>query len=250
MNELLASAKIGGYHPEVLGRILVFPRDAPMQVKFGDFVLDRGTRQLLRGGEERRLAPKAFELLELLLDHRPNVVARERIRDRLWPDTFVSESTLATLMAEVRAALDESAKRPVFLRTVHGVGFAFCGQAVETRTRARAATNAGFRLVLEDREVALHPGENLLGRVEEGVAWLESSTVSRRHACIRVEGGQVILEDLASKNGTFVRGQRISAPTALADGDVFRLGRVTVRLRSLQPDEVTRSDDGEPPERR
>ena len=161
-----------------------------MQVKFGDFVLDRGTRQLLRGGEERRLAPKAFELLELLLDHRPNVVARERIRDRLWPDTFVSESTLATLMAEVRAALGEGAKRPVFLRTVHGVGFAFCGQAVETRTLARAATNAGFRLVLEDREVALHPGENLLGRVEEGVAWLESSTVSRRHACIRVEGGR------------------------------------------------------------
>jgi DNA-binding winged helix-turn-helix (wHTH) protein len=239
-----------GYHRQVLGQFLVFHRDAKVQVKFGDFVLDRGTRQLLRGGHERRLGPKAFELLELLLDQRPNVVARERIRDRLWPDTFVSESTLATLMAEVRAALDESPKRPVFLRTVHGVGFAFCGQALETEPRTRAAGDApAFRLVLEDREVALHPGENLLGRVEEGVAWFESSTVSRRHARIRVEGGEVILEDLASKNGTFVRGQRISGPTALFDGDVFRLGRVKVTLRSLQPDEVTRSDDGEPPAR-
>jgi DNA-binding winged helix-turn-helix (wHTH) protein len=220
-----------------------------MQVRFGDFVLDRGTRQLLRDGQQRRLGPKAFELLELLLDHRPNVVTRERIRDRLWPDTFVSESTLATVMAEVRAALDESPRNPAFLRTVHGVGFAFCGQAVETRRRAPAPADPAFRLVLGDREVALHPGENLLGRVEEGVAWFDSSTVSRRHARIRVEGSEVILEDLGSKNGTFVRGQRISGPTALADGDVFRLGRVKVSLRSLQPDEATRSDDGEPSER-
>ena len=53
-----------------------------MLVSFGDFVLDRGTRQLWRGKEERRLGPKAFELLELLLKQRPNVVPRERIRDR------------------------------------------------------------------------------------------------------------------------------------------------------------------------
>ena len=78
-----------------------------MLVKFGDFVLDRGTRQLRRGEEERRLGPKAFELLELLLNQRPNVVTRERIRDRVWPGTFVSESTLSTVVAEVRAALDE-----------------------------------------------------------------------------------------------------------------------------------------------
>jgi DNA-binding winged helix-turn-helix (wHTH) protein len=214
-----------------------------MQVKFGDFVLDRGTRQLLRGAQERRLGPKAFELLELLLEHRPNVVARERIRVRLWPDTFVSESTLATLMAEVRAALDESPKRPVFLRTVHGVGFAFCGQAVETKTRARPPTDAPvFRLLFEDREVALHPGENLLGRVEEGVAWLESPSVSRRHARVVVQGGEVLLEDLGSKNGTFLGGQRISAPTPLADGDVFRLGRVSLMLCAFHPDKATRTD--------
>ena len=68
-----------------------------MRVTFGDFVLDRGTRQLRRGEAERHLGPKAFELLELLLNQRPNVVARERIRDRLWPGTSVSESTLATI---------------------------------------------------------------------------------------------------------------------------------------------------------
>ena len=214
-----------------------------MQVTFGDFVLDRGTRQLRRGEEERRLGPKALDLLELLLDQRPNVVARERIRDRLWPDTSVSESTLATVVAEVRAALDEERKKPRFLRTVHGVGFAFCGQATESGPRSRARRAMSYRLVLEDREVTLRPGENLLGRVEDGVVWMESPTVSRRHARIVVDGGKVVLEDLASKNGTFVRGQRISAPTALVDGDVFRVGRVSVKLRAFPPDEATRTDD-------
>ena len=212
-----------------------------MLVKFGDFVLDRGTRQLRRGGEERRLGAKAFELLELLLKQRPNVVARERIRDRIWPGTFVSESTLSTVVAEVRAALDEDPKQPRFLRTVHGVGFAFCGPATESGPRVPAGRNV-YRLVLEDREVVLRPGENVLGRVEDGVVWLESPSVSRRHARILVEEGEVILEDLASKNGTFVRGERISVPTRLSDGDVFRLGRVSLKLRAGPADRSTRTE--------
>ena len=215
-----------------------------MLVSFGDFVLDRGTRQLWRGKEERRLGPKAFELLELLLKQRPNVVPRERIRDRLWPGTFVSESTLATLVAEVRGALGETPKKPCFLRTVHGVGFAFCGPAVDSKP-APATGQAVYRLVLDDREVALAQGENLLGRVEEGVAWLESPTVSRRHARILVEGDQVRLEDLGSKNGTFVGGRKITAPTPLADGDTFRLGRVHMVLRAVAPDQATKTDAGD-----
>ena len=171
------------------------------------------------------------------------MVARERIRDRLWPGTFVSESTVATVVAEIRAALGEDVKRPRFLRTVHGVGFAFCGQATESGPRPRATGGAtAYRLVLSDREVTLHPGENLLGRVEDGVVWLESPSVSRRHARIVIEGGQALLEDLGSKNGTFLREQRISGPTPLADRDVFRLGRVSMTLRAVRIDEVTRTD--------
>jgi DNA-binding winged helix-turn-helix (wHTH) protein len=216
-----------------------------MQAAFGDFVLDRGTRQLLRAGEARRLGPKALELLELLLRHRPNVVPRERIRDRVWPGTHVTDSTLATVVAELRAALDENPKRPRFLRTVHGVGYAFCADARESAPaavpRGRAMT---FRLLLEDREVALRLGENLLGRVEDGVAWIEAPTVSRRHARILVEPDRAVIEDLGSKNGTFVRGVRISAPTPLAAGDVIRLGRVSMKLHAVRADEstVTSSD--------
>lgn len=216
-----------------------------MRVTFGDFVLDGGTRQLRRGQEERRLGPKAFELLELLLSQRPNVVTRERIRDRLWPDTFVSESALATVVTEIRAALDEDPKEPRFLRTVHRVGYAFCGEASESGPRPPAGLQpTTYRLILQDREVLLRAGQNLLGRVADGAVWLDSPTVSRRHARIVIESGRVTLEDLGSKNGTFVGEKKISGPTALMDGDVFRVGRVTMTLRVVRADEETCTDGG------
>jgi DNA-binding winged helix-turn-helix (wHTH) protein len=215
-----------------------------MRLKFGDFVLDPGTRQLRRREEERHLGLKAFELLELLLENRPNVLSKDRIHDRLWPGTFVSGSTLATVIGEIRSALDDDPGSPRFLRTVHGVGYAFCGEASdEERTAASTpVTRLSYRLLFEDREITLRPGENLLGRVDEGVLWVDSPSVSRRHARIRVEGGRAVLEDLGSKNGTFWRGERVSAPVPLSDGDEIRLGKVPLTLRILPVDATTLTD--------
>lgn len=213
-----------------------------MRVAFDDFVLDRGTRQLLRGKELRHLSPKAFDLLDLLLRHRPNVVARQRIRARLWEGTHVTDSTLAGLVVELRSALGEDAGEPRLLRTVHRVGYAFCGDARELEGRSAPPPGpVAYRLLLEGREVALRPGENLLGRVEDGVAWIEAPTVSRRHARILVDGHQVTIEDLGSKNGTFVRGEKISGPTPVAHGDVIRLGRVSMEILAVRTDLSTQS---------
>jgi DNA-binding winged helix-turn-helix (wHTH) protein len=216
-----------------------------MRVRFSGFVLDPGTRQLRQGPEQRHLGPKAFELLELLLRRRPNVVAKEAIHDCLWPGTFVSGSTLATVVGEIRAALRDDPGNPRFLRTVHGVGYAFCGEATDEEPPPLARAPVGrlsFRLLYNDREISLRPGENLLGRVDEGVVWIESPSVSRRHARIRVEGGEATLEDLGSKNGTFCRGERVSAPVALSDGDEIRLGQVPLTLRILPVDAATLTD--------
>ncbi len=215
-----------------------------MSLRFGDFVLDPGTRQLRREEEDRHLGPKAFELLELLLRHRPNVVSKESLHDRLWPGTFVSGSTLATVVGEVRAALDDDPASPRFVRTVHGVGYAFCGEATEEGRVGVPASAArlSYRLLFKDREVGLRPGENLLGRIDEGILWIDSPSVSRRHARIRIEGGQATLEDLGSKNGTYWRGERISAPVLLSDGDEIRLGKVSLTMRILPADATTLTD--------
>jgi DNA-binding winged helix-turn-helix (wHTH) protein len=61
-----------------------------MPTLFGAFVLDRETRQLRKGLAPQRLLPRAFELLELLVERRPAAVSKQEIRDRLWPDSIVS----------------------------------------------------------------------------------------------------------------------------------------------------------------
>ena len=208
-----------------------------MVVHFDDFTVDFGSRQLLRGTEAIHLGPKAFELLQLLLKRRPRALSKVELQNQLWPRTVVSESSLTSVVTELRAALGDEARRPRFVRTVYGYGYAFCGEATEIADAVPSITPRGFRLriFLDDREIALRAGENILGRLDEGVAWLESPTVSRRHARILVSGDQATLEDLGSKNGTFLRGKRLASPAQLSDGDEILLGKLHMTFRVLPP---------------
>jgi DNA-binding winged helix-turn-helix (wHTH) protein len=203
-----------------------------LRVQFGEFTLDAGSRQLLRGGREVRLVPKALDLLQLLLERRPNSVSKQEIRDRLWPDTFVSESNLTSLVTDLRTALGEDAREPRFVRTVYGRGYAFGGTAAGT-TAGGPRRSARFRLFSDDREIALREGENVLGRDEDAAIRVDSSTASRRHARIVVAGEVATLEDLGSRNGTYHRGERVTTPRPLRDGDEIRIGRTVLTLRVL-----------------
>ena len=78
-----------------------------MRVVFGECEFDSGRRVLIRHGRAMPLSPKAFQLLELLLDRRPEAVAKRELLDHLWPETFVSDASLHNLMAEVRAFREE-----------------------------------------------------------------------------------------------------------------------------------------------
>jgi len=80
-----------------------------VRLRLGDLTFDGESRQLLRGVEEVHLSPKAFELLKILIDERPRAMSKQELHERLWPDTFVSEVNLASLIAEIRAALGEPA---------------------------------------------------------------------------------------------------------------------------------------------
>ena len=62
-----------------------------MRVRFGRFVFDPETRELLRGDVRVPLSPKAFDLLSLLIAHRPKAMAKNELQERLWPTTFVVE---------------------------------------------------------------------------------------------------------------------------------------------------------------
>ena len=203
-----------------------------MALAFGDFSLDLERRQLLRSGKEVHLSPKALQLLELLVAERPRALAKAEIRDRLWPRTFVSESSLTGLVTTLRSALRDSARDPRYLRTVHGLGYAFCGVVTDDAPRRRSARRGlHFRLTWEGGDVSLTEGENVLGRVEDAAAWIESASVSRRHARILISEGKARLEDLGSKNGTFLNGRKIASAVALADDDEIRLGLMPLTFR-------------------
>src|SRR6476469_6440377 len=96
-----------------------------MLVRFGEFALDLSRRELTRAGESLHLPPKAFQLLTILVEERPRAVAKADLQERLWPDTFVTEGNLATLVTELRSALGDDAREPRFIRTVYGFGYSF-----------------------------------------------------------------------------------------------------------------------------
>ena len=207
-----------------------------MRVRFGECVIDSDTRQLSVRGEVVHLSPKAFQILELLLESRPKVLSKSEIHERLWPDTFVSEGTLTSLLAEVRSATGDSAREPRFVRTVHGFGYAFSGIAEELRSGVSPVPRQKliYRLLWGDREISLSLGENLLGRDEGAVVWIDSALVSRRHARIVVDESGAVLEDLGSKNGTYLRGKRIESPSPLADEDQLKVGPASMVFRDFK----------------
>jgi DNA-binding winged helix-turn-helix (wHTH) protein len=209
-----------------------------MRIAFAEFVLDTAMRQLFRGTAKVHLEPKALELLELLLVRRPEAISKGEIQRHLWPDTFVSESSLTGLVAQLRKALADDRRQERFLRTVHGFGYAFSG---EVPTEA-APPPAPARLIWEESVFLLQPGENLLGRAEEASIRIDAPGVSRRHARVVVTDGQATIEDLDSKNGTFVGEGRVDAPTTLRDGDRLRLGRQLLTFRRAGSAAVTRTE--------
>jgi DNA-binding winged helix-turn-helix (wHTH) protein len=204
-----------------------------MRVRFGECVLDSDTRQLSVRGEVVHLSPKAFQFLELLLKSRPKALSKSEIHERLWPGTFVSDGTLASLLVEVRSAIGDSARESRFVRTVHRFGYAFSGIAEELRGSVSGAGGEKliYRLIWGNREIALGPGENLLGRDEASIVWIDDGLVSRRHARIVIDETEAVLEDLGSKNGTYLRGKRIEAPRKLADEDQVKIGPASMVFR-------------------
>lgn len=203
-----------------------------MPITFGPFTLQLDSRQVTRGSREVRLTTKAFDLLAALVMDRPKIVSKRALQERLWPSTFVAEANLSNLVAEIRQALGDSARQPAYIRTAHGLGYSFCGDAEVTETRVRLSRSPVCWLEWDGQRLALSVGEHVIGRDADVEVRIDQSTVSRRHARLVVTPEHTVLEAFVSKNGTFRGSERISAPVRLADGDAIRVGAVTMRFRA------------------
>ena len=207
-----------------------------MRLAFDTFVLDLDQRRLFKGGVEIRLQPKSFELLRVLVEARPKVLSKDDILEAVWPGTFVSENSLATVVRDLRNALGDDAQEPRYIRTAFGFGYGFIAE-ISSPAAAAPAVLSAWRLIHDFREIVLHEGPNVLGRTGQDVVVFDSPTVSRHHALVRVTGDRATIEDLGSKNGTWVGLTRVHAPQPLEDGAELRLGSViaVARYRGLDP---------------
>lgn len=195
---------------------------SPGLIRFGAFELDTGQRLLRRDSAEIHLTPKAFDLLVLLIEHAPRVVAKEALHRAMWPTTFVSDATLIGLIKELRRALNDRNRAAPIIRTVQRVGYAFC-----LPLGTSAPTCLLWRwIVVDGRSVPLTEGENTIGRDPLSTVWIDFASVSRRHARILVHDARAVLEDIGSKNGTRVGTEPLVGARELHDGDRLAFGTV------------------------
>jgi len=211
-----------------------------VRARFAQFAIDSETRQLLSQGRDIHLSPKAFDLLCTLIETRPKVVGKADLRARIWPNTYVVDANLNILIGEIRRALGDDVQDSRFIRTVYGVGYAFCGTAADD-PRPRTEVQALFCWVVWNGKASrLAEGDNVIGRDPQSDIWLDADGVSRRHAIIRVDSRNrdVRLEDLQSTNGTFVGRSAVDTEVPLSDGDVIQVGTVDLTVRLWATDKV------------
>jgi DNA-binding winged helix-turn-helix (wHTH) protein len=211
---------------------------------FGAIRVDADARVISSTAGLVHLTRKAFDLLLLLLENRPNAVSKQQIYARVWPATFVAESSLQFLIHEIRQAIDDPGGTQSWIRTIHGIGYGFCGEVLVSSVGAVASglEQPAAWLVGGSIRVPLREGENIVGRDTAELFQFEPSTISRRHARI-VIGESITLEDVGSKNGTWLQDERVTAPQSLADGDVVKLGSATFTFRLARQSKPTESVD-------
>jgi DNA-binding winged helix-turn-helix (wHTH) protein len=203
-------------------------------------VVDVGARLVRREGIDVPLAPKAFELLLILVRNQPNAVPHERLHAALWPGVHVSETSLAALVTQLRKALGDRAGDGRVIRTLHRVGYAFIGDAI-VAGHAPAAGGPVWRLTWHGTSIDVPAGESVIGRDRGCAVHIDADSVSRHHARLHVDGRDLSIEDLGSKNGTWVAGERLRGTAALSDGVSVRLGSETLRFELVIDERPTKT---------
>jgi DNA-binding winged helix-turn-helix (wHTH) protein len=219
------------------------------RVRFGLFELDLLTGELRKRGVKVHLQEQPFQVLAMLMGRAGDVVMREELRQRLWPEAVYVDFDLGLnkAVAKLRAALGDSADSPRFVETLERRGYRFIADvSAEDPLPAPAVPDSGsrrvVRLVWEHNSVALSDGHHVIGRDPASTIWIDSSVVSRRHASITISGEALSIEDHASRNGTFLNGRRLDGVNPLANGDEIRVGPARMVLRVTSPIEATDAD--------
>ncbi len=215
----------------------------PFQV--GDWLVEPDLDRISRGDESSSLRPRVTELLVCLAASAGKLATKQQIIDEVWRTEFVTVNALTQLIAELRTALGDDAAKPRYVETIPRRGYRLIAptdyaEAPPTQNKGEASK---FLLVDEDgSELELTEGENLIGRSPDAAIRVDTSEVSRRHARIVIDGTTATVEDLGSKNGTYLRGLRIDRASPIEDADEIQIGANLARFRVKVIDDETRTE--------
>jgi DNA-binding winged helix-turn-helix (wHTH) protein len=211
---------------------------------FDRFCLDSDRKLLIRGDEPVHLTPRAFRLLEYLLQQYPKAVSKRELLEHIWSGTFVDEANLKTIVLEIRTALEERGGRADAIRTAYGFGYAFAGTL---QSESDEGPTALVHLRWDEGSARLPAGAYLIGRGSGCAVVIDEPSVSREHARLTVSRDALRLTDLGSKNGTFVGSTRILATTDLFDTCRITIGTVEVDVSRLGKETSTETIGGAGP---
>src|SRR5215510_8910049 len=110
--------------------------------EFGRFRLNVGERVLLREGELVPLTPKVFDILVTLVEHGGQVVSKDDLMKRVWPNTFVEEGNLTQNISLLRKALGETPGGVQFIETVPRRGYRFVAETSASVANGELSTPA------------------------------------------------------------------------------------------------------------
>jgi DNA-binding winged helix-turn-helix (wHTH) protein len=200
-------------------------------VRFGLFEIDLDTGELRRRGARIPLQQQPFQVLAMLLERPGRLVTRDQLRARIWPDAVYVDFDhgLNKAVSKLRRALGDTADNPRYVETLSRRGYRFVAPVDGAPAAAPAST---LRLIWEGRAIAVAEGSSDIGRDRDAAICVDAPSVSRRHARVVFSEGRAMIEDMHSKNGTFVNGRRIEGPVALSDGDEIRVGVALLVVRA------------------
>jgi TolB-like protein/DNA-binding winged helix-turn-helix (wHTH) protein/Flp pilus assembly protein TadD len=112
---------------------------------FGSHRLDLVRGQLWRGKQEVKVAGKVFAVLRYFVEHAGQLVSKDDLFTAVWPDTVVSDATLASCIQDLRQALGDKAKKPRYIETVHGRGYRFIAEVVSSQEVASSQYSVASR---------------------------------------------------------------------------------------------------------
>jgi len=175
-------------------------------ITFDPFCLDRSNECLWRGSEVIKLRPKAYAVLNQLIGRSGQLVTKEELLASVWPETFVTDAVLKVTIRQLRDALDDDPKAPLFIETAHRRGYRFIGRIAEA---AADMTTSTSRHREDVQPLGFVGRDEVLSRMR---SWLEKM-LERERQIVFVTGepgiGKTALVDTFARYLGFDRNIRI-----------------------------------------